>query len=34
MFFSNDIITDLAKLRGKQIGKEYAECFELTRMII
>ncbi len=34
MFFSNDIITDLAKLRGKQIGKEYAECFELTRIII
>jgi LmbE family N-acetylglucosaminyl deacetylase len=34
MFFSNDIITDLAKLRGKQIGKEYAECFELTRMIL
>jgi LmbE family N-acetylglucosaminyl deacetylase len=34
MFFSNDIVTDLAKLRGKQIGKEYAECFELTRMII
>lgn len=34
MFFSNDIITDLAKLRGKQIGKEFAECFELTRMII
>lgn len=34
MFFSNDIITDLAKLRGKQIGKNYAECFELTRMII
>jgi len=34
MFFSNDIITDLAKLRGKQIGKEYAECFELTRLIM
>lgn len=34
MFFSNDIITDLAKLRGKQIGKEFAECFELTRIII
>lgn len=33
-FFSNDIITDLAKLRGKQIGKEYAECFELTRLIM
>ena len=34
LFFSNDIITDLAKLRGKQIGKEYAECFEVTRIII
>ena len=33
-FFSNDIITDLAKLRGKQIGKDFAECFELTRIII
>tara|TARA_R110001632_G_scaffold28927_2_gene77004 strand:+ start:27587 stop:28204 length:618 start_codon:yes stop_codon:yes gene_type:complete len=33
-FFSNDIITDLARLRGKQIGKEFAECFELTRIII
>ena len=33
-FFSNNIITDLAKLRGKQIGKEFCECFELTRLII
>jgi len=33
-FFSNDIITDLAKLRGKQIGKDFAECFELTRLIM
>jgi len=33
-FFSNDIVTDLAKVRGKQIGKEYAECFELIRLII
>lgn len=33
-FFSNDIITDLAKLRGKQVGKDFAECFELTRVII
>lgn len=33
-FFSNDILTDLAKLRGKQIGRDYAECFELTRLII
>lgn len=34
LFFSNDIITDLAKLRGKQIGKEYAECFEVIRIIL
>ncbi len=34
LFFSNDIITDLAKLRGKQIGKDYAECFEVTRIIL
>lgn len=33
-FFSNDIIKDLAKLRGKQIGKDYAECFEVSRIII
>lgn len=34
MFFSNDIVADLAKVRGKQVGKEYAECFEVTRIII
>ena len=34
MFFSNNIIEDLARVRGKQIGKDYAECFELIRMII
>ena len=34
IFFSNDIIADLAKVRGKQIGHEYAECFELVRMIL
>lgn len=34
MFFSNDIMGDLARLRGKQIGREYAECFELVRMIL
>jgi len=34
MFFSNDIIEDLARVRGKQIGSEYAECFELIRMIL
>jgi len=34
IFFSNDIVEDLAKVRGKQVGQEYAECFELIRMII
>lgn len=33
MFFSNNITLDLARVRGKQIGKEYAECFELIRLI-
>jgi LmbE family N-acetylglucosaminyl deacetylase len=33
MFFSNDIMMDLARVRGKQIGGEYAECFELIRLI-
>ena len=34
MFFSNDIVGDLARVRGKQIGREYAECFELIRLIV
>ena len=34
LFFSNDIVGDLARVRGKQIGREYAECFEVIRMII
>lgn len=34
MFFSNDIVGDLARVRGKQIGKRYAECFELIRLIL
>ena len=34
MFFSNDIVGDLARVRGKQIGREYAECFELVRLIV
>lgn len=34
MFFSNNIVADLARVRGKQIGKEYAECFEVIRMIL
>lgn len=33
-FFSNDIVADLARVRGKQIGREYAECFELVRLIV
>ncbi len=33
MFFSNDIVGDLARVRGKQIGREYAECFEVIRVI-
>ncbi len=34
VFFSNDIVQDLAKVRGKQIGHQYAECFELIRLIV
>jgi N-acetylglucosamine malate deacetylase 1 len=34
MFFSNDIVGDLAAVRGKQIGREYAECFEVIRFIV
>lgn len=34
MFFSNDIVGDLARVRGKQIGNEYAECFEVIRIIL
>lgn len=32
-FFSNNIVEDLARVRGKQIEREYAECFELIRWI-
>ncbi|MCK4635750.1 MAG: PIG-L family deacetylase [Candidatus Moranbacteria bacterium] len=32
-FFENGIIRDLANLRGKQIGGEFAEAFELIRLI-
>jgi N-acetylglucosamine malate deacetylase 1 len=34
MFFANDIVGDLARVRGKQIGHQYAECFELIRLIV
>ena len=33
MFFSNNIMHDLANVRGKQIAREYAECFEVIRLI-
>ncbi len=33
VFFSNDIVGDLARVRGKQVGRQYAECFELVRLI-
>ena len=28
------IVGDLARVRGKQIGRQYAECFELIRLIL
>ena len=34
MFFSNDIVGDLARVRGKQVGSEYAECFEVIRLLL
>ena len=34
MFFSNDIVGDLAKVRGKQVGREFAECFEVIRIVV
>lgn len=34
IFFANDILEDLARVRGKQIGHDYAECFENIRMIL
>lgn len=34
VFFSNDIVGDLARVRGKQIGRDYAECFELVRLVL
>jgi len=32
-FFGNDILMDLARIRGKQIEVKYAECFEVIRWI-
>ena len=34
LFFSNDIVGDLARVRGKQVGRQWAECFELVRLIV
>ena len=34
VFFANDIVGDLARVRGKQIGRDHAECFELVRLIV
>ncbi|MBN2117170.1 MAG: PIG-L family deacetylase [Anaerolineales bacterium] len=34
VFFANNILEDLARVRGKQIGHEYAECFENIRLIL
>jgi LmbE family N-acetylglucosaminyl deacetylase len=32
-FFGNDILIDLAKVRGKQVEVEFAECFEVVRWV-
>jgi LmbE family N-acetylglucosaminyl deacetylase len=34
VFFANNIVEDLARVRGKQIGREFAECFENIRIIL
>lgn len=34
LFFSNDIVSDLARVRGKQIAADYAECFEIIRILL
>jgi LmbE family N-acetylglucosaminyl deacetylase len=33
-YISKDFIYSLAKTRGVQIGSEYAECFEVIRLVI
>ena len=33
-FFSREYIFSMAKYRGYQAGREYAEAFEIVRMII
>ncbi len=33
LFFSNGIVGDLARVRGKQVGREFAEAFEIIRLI-
>jgi hypothetical protein len=32
-FFGNNILIDLARVRGKQVEVDYAECFEVIRWI-
>jgi len=33
-YFQVDFIKSLAKVRGVQMGKEYAECFEVVRWVV
>ena len=33
-FFNNNIVRDLARVRGEQIEQAYAECFEAIRIIL
>jgi len=33
-YMSHEFIFSLAKSRGVQIGKEYAECFEVIRWVM
>jgi LmbE family N-acetylglucosaminyl deacetylase len=34
IFIFNNIIEDLVRVRGKRVGREYAEWFELIQMIL
>ena len=33
-YMSKDNVYALAKVRGVQVGRQYAECFEVTRLVI
>ena len=33
-YMSKDSVYALAKVRGVQVGRQYAECFEVTRLVI